>query len=349
MYNTETQRVIKNRILQNIKSDLAKNEGSTLSNISAGISIDLAEIYAALSRTEQLVFIKNTFDEFLDERIGEFGIYRKQGEHSKGVVYVEGNTGAHIINGDRIESGGLLYVVIQDLTLQDDNELNFTQVEAVDTGVKYNLLPDTEFNLVEANSNIKRIYNRVMFQGGTEPETDEELRTRFELFQRNKATSGNVADYIQWAMSVDGVKDVRVYPLWAGNGTVKLLIFGDGDGLVDDEVLNSCTEYINMKKPIGADVTVIRPELVTVNIVAQIKTKENSNLEEIKNEFSVLVNEYFKDAGKNIAYLKVVGILASLDSVVDITSLTLNGSTENIVITDEQIAHVSTSNITEVV
>lgn len=337
-YNTETHEVIKSRILTNINSDLAKMEGSTLSNIASGIAIDIAQLYAALSTTEDLVFIKDTFDEFLDTRINEFGLYRKLGEHATGEVYIEGVEGTAIDNGTKIEYGGLIYTVIQDITLKSDVEQNVTQIQADDIGLKYNLNANTEFNLIEPNSNVTRISNRVPFKGGTERETDDEFRERFTIYMTDKATSGNVADYMQWATSVDGVKDARAYPLWNGNGTVKIVIFGNSNTAVDESVLNNCKEYINIKKPIGADVTVVTPTALNINIAATLTLESGAILENVKSEFLMLVNEYFKDAGKKIAYIKVLGLLANISEVVDIKNLTLNGATNDISVGDEQIA-----------
>ena len=70
-----------------------------------------------------------------------------------------------------------------------------TPVQADDIGLKYNLNANTEFNLIETNSNVTRISNRVQFKGGTERETDDEFRERFTIFMTDKATSGNVQLY----------------------------------------------------------------------------------------------------------------------------------------------------------
>ena len=43
-YATETHEIVKSRILTNINSDLAKMEGSTLSNIASGVAIDIAQL-----------------------------------------------------------------------------------------------------------------------------------------------------------------------------------------------------------------------------------------------------------------------------------------------------------------
>ena len=337
-YNTETHEVVKSRILTNINSDLAKMEGSTLSNIASGIAIDIAQLYAALSTTEDLVFIKETFEEFLDTRINEFGLYRKLGEHATGEVYIEGVEGTAIDNGTKIEYGGLIYTVIQDIVLKNDVEQNVTPVQADDIGLKYNLNANTEFNLIEPNSNVKKITNRVPFKGGTERESDDDFRERFDIYMTDKATSGNEADYEQWARSIDGVKDAKATGLWNGPSTVKVVIFGEGNTAVDEEVLKNCREYIMSKKPVGANPTVITPTAMNINITATLTLASNSILENVKSDFLIALNEYFKEAGTKIAYIKVLGLLANIGEVVNIEGLKLNGATNDVVVGDEQIA-----------
>lgn len=337
-YATETVDVIRDRILANTKTDLAKIEGSTTYNNASAMAIDLAQAYSALDMVEDLVFIKNTFGEFLDERINEFGPKRKLGENATGEVYFEGTTGATIENGTKIEYAGLIYTVIKDVTLVSDNEQNTSPVQATDIGLKYNLNANTEFNLVEANSNITKIYNRVPFKGGTERESDEDFRERFDIYMTDKATSGNEADYEQWARSIDGVKDAKATGLWNGPSTVKVVIFGEGNTAVDEEVLKNCREYIMSKKPVGAKPTVITPTAMNINITATLTLAANSILENVKSDFLIALNEYFKEAGTKIAYMKVLGLLANIGEVVNIEGLKLNGATSDVVVGDEQIA-----------
>ena len=347
MYN-ETPEGVRNRILSNIKSPLAKNEGSTLSNLAAGISIDIAELFNSINLAEQLAFIENNFDEFLDKRINEFGMYRKPGEHATGEITIEGTAGTSILNGTRIEYAGLTYVIVHDITLSENTEENVTQVYADEIGLKYNLLEGIEFNLLEPDSRITKVTNKAAFRGGTERETDEEFRNRFIQYQTNKPTSGNVADYIQWATDVDGVVDARVYPLWHGAGTVKVIILGENNGNVDEMILQNCKDYIETKRPIGASVTVVTPMPRTITIVAQISIKDD-NLEITKNNFAFEVNEYFKECGKNVSYMKVLGILANMENVTDIKDMTINGAKNNIELTDEQIAVANIDGVAEVI
>ncbi|MCE0777038.1 baseplate J/gp47 family protein, partial [Clostridioides difficile] len=111
-------------------------------------------------------------------------------------------------------------------------------------GIRYNIPASTEFKLQDEINGITKIYNDLAFRGGTEIETDEELKERFYKIQKNQATSGNKAHYEAWALEVEGVYNAKIYPRWDGPGTIKVLIFGENNQAVDTEVIERCKEHI---------------------------------------------------------------------------------------------------------
>ncbi|NJB06672.1 baseplate J/gp47 family protein, partial [Clostridioides difficile] len=138
----------------------------------------------------------------------------------------------------------LLFVVIKDIEISSEIEQNTSPVQALEIGIRYNIPANTEFKLQDEISGITKIYNNLAFQGGTEIETDEELKERFYKIQKNQATSGNKAHYEEWALEVEGVYNAKIYPRWDGPGTIKVLIFGENNQAVDLEVIERCREHI---------------------------------------------------------------------------------------------------------
>ena len=147
-------KVIKQRILDNINIDIDKREGSFTSNMVSAISEELAKAYINMSDILSLGFIDDTFDTFLDKRVSEFGVYRKAGTKAIGEVKVEGSEGAIITNGTLIKANDLYFTVLNDIELPNDNIL---YVEANEVGYKYNLLANTEFELVEKNDKVTKL------------------------------------------------------------------------------------------------------------------------------------------------------------------------------------------------
>ncbi|EGT4186300.1 TPA: baseplate J/gp47 family protein, partial [Clostridioides difficile] len=220
MYSSQTYDVVKNRTLSNIDLDVYKGEGSFLSDMVSPVNSELAKFYIELSYLHKKAFIEDNFDDFLDKRVNEFGVYRKLGTEATGEVTFEGKVGTVIPNGTIISYNELLFVVIKDIIISTEVEQNTSPVQALKIGIRYNIPANTEFKLQDEVNSIAKIYNDLAFQGGTEIETDEELKERFYKIQKNQATSGNKAHYETWALEVEGVYNAKIYPRWDGPGTV---------------------------------------------------------------------------------------------------------------------------------
>ncbi|VIG21058.1 baseplate assembly protein [Clostridioides difficile] len=348
MYSSQTYDVVKNRTLSNIDLDIYKGEGSFLSDMVSPISTELAKFYIELSYLHKKAFIEDNFDDFLDKRVNEFGVYRKLGTEATGEVTFEGKVGTVIPNGTIISYNELLFVVIKDIVISSKIEQNTSPVQALEIGIRYNIPASTEFKQDEING-ITKIYNDLAFRGGTEIETDEELKERFYKIQKNQATSGNKAHYEEWALEVEGVYNAKIYPRWDGAGTVKVLIFGVNNQAVDSEVIERCREHIETEMPIGATLTVATPSILDISISATIKLEIRYTIDFVKESFLESINSYLINVNKEIIYTKVSAILASIEGIHDFSNLLLNNKAENIVFEEDKVPSVTNLEFSEVV
>ena len=346
MFTNQTYENIKQRMLDNIAIDIDKREGSFTSNMVSPLSQELAKAYINMSDILSLGFIEDNFDTFLDKRVGEFGVYRKQGSKAIGEIKVEGKEGATITNGSILKANDLYFTVLNDIELPNDNTI---YVEANEVGYKYNLLPNTEFELVGKNDKVTKLINEVEFTNGVDIESDEDLRKRFIKVVNNPSASGNKNHYEEWALEVNGVGRAVVYPLWNGNGTVKVMIVGNDNKPVSDEIIEACELHISENMPIGCQLTVTTPSLLNVVINASIEIKEGYELEDVKLEFEASLNEYLKDVTTELTYSKVYGLLVNHAGVEDIKSFNINNSNSNIIISEDKIVNISKINLVEVV
>ena len=346
MFSNQTYEVIKQRILDNINIDIDKREGSFVSNMAGPIAEELAKAYINMGDILSLGFIDDTFDTYLDKRVSEFGVYRKEGVKATGEIKVEGKEGTVITNGTLIKANDLYFTVLNDIELPTDNIL---YVEANEVGYKYNLLANTEFELVEKNDKVTKLVNEVEFANGVDIETDEDLRKRFVKVINNPSTSGNKNHYEEWALEVNGVGRAVIYPLWDGNGTVKVMIIGNDNKPVTEEIVEACRLHIEENMPIGCQLTVITPSLLSVTIKADIGLKEGYELEDIKLEFEASLNEYLKDVTNELTYSKVYGLLVNLAGIGDINNFLINDNNSNITISEDKVINISEIILSEVV
>jgi uncharacterized phage protein gp47/JayE len=346
LFNEQSFEVIKQRMLNNINLNIDKRTGSFLDSMISTIAEEVEKVYINMGDVLNLAFIEDTFDEYLDKRVSDFGLTRKIGAKSTGTVTVNGVEGTIIANGTIINTNNdLSYTVLNDITLSSYD--NILYVEALEVGYKYNLLANTVFNLVDPNLNIISLTNQANFIGGIDVETDEELRERFKKVITSPPTSGNKSHYELWALECNGVGRAFVYP---NTGVVQVVIVGSDNKPVSNEIVTTVKDYIDIQRPLlSGTLTVITPTILGVTIVTSIKVKNGYLVDDVKASFEDSLNTYLKTVTSELAYSKVYGILANELGVGDIVSLTVNSGTSNIAIANDKLINISSITISEVV
>ena len=336
LFSEQTYEALIKRILENTKANnLDTREGSVSFNLLAPMAEELAKAYISMGDILSLAFIEDTFDDYLDKRVNEFGVYRKTGGKAIGRIKVTGRDNTFIENGTIVTYGDLEYVVTNDITLPYQNNIF---VESVNVGYRYNLPEGCEFKMKETQNGIDSMINETPFEGGADIETDEELKERFKYIIQNPRTSGNVNDYKAWALECDGVGKVKVYPLWNGNGTVKVLIIGNDNLPCSEEIITKVKANIEEKRPIGATVTVLSPKVLNLTFYIKILANNKYSSQDTKDQIEGALNDYINNLeGNEIRYYKAFSVVGSLESVDNIEDFTINGDRGSISISDSQI------------
>ena len=345
MFNEQTYEVLINRILENTSANnLDTREGSVSFNLLAPLAEELAKAYISMGDILNLAFIEDTFGAYLEKRVNEFGIYRKDGEKATGAIKVTGEDDVFIGNSTIVTANGLEYVVLNDVLLPDEDTL---YVEAMDIGYKYNLPAGSTFELIDPIYGVETLTNEVAFENGVDIETDEELRERFKYIIQNPRTSGNVNDYKSWALECDGVGRVKVYPLWNGNGTVKVLIIGNDNLPCDTNTINLVKSHIEEKRPIGATVTVDTPNLLNLTFNIKIKLNSAYSLDDTREQITAVLQDYINNLeDEDIIYYKALSAVGDLEAVDDIVTYKINDKQENIPVGDYYIPVIKAITVT---
>src|SRR4029077_19696830 len=94
----------------------------------------------------------------------------------------------------------------------------------------------------------------VRIDGGTDTETDEQLRSRILHRIRNPPMGGAIADYVTWALAVPGVTRAWAAPeQGVGTITVRFLmddLRADDDGWPTSNDLQIVDDYIDKMRPV---------------------------------------------------------------------------------------------------
>ncbi|MDR6553846.1 baseplate J/gp47 family protein [Paenibacillus qinlingensis] len=355
----QTEEEIRSRMLVSLPSDLDKSEGSYIWDALAPASIELA--LAALQSQEVLRrgFAGTTFGPYLDLRCAERGITRKDAIKAVGQVKFTGASGTVVPQGSRVGTladniHGTSSVMFEtlDAVVVDNSGYVMVSVSAVDGGTKGNVPSGAISLLVTPIVGITSVTNPAQMTSGADVEKDDSLLNRYYAKVRSPGTSGNKADYLNWALDVAGVGAAQVLPLWQGPGTVKVVIIGTDKRSVPSSIVTAVQQYIYPapplvgKAPIGAVVTVEAAAEVAIGIQADLTLNGTRTLAQVKNDFTEAVRAYLYELAFSndpaVRYVRIGSLLLDTPGVQDYVNLLMNGGSSNIAINVGQVAVVGT-------
>lgn len=338
MYENLTVETIKNNILSRITTDIDLREGSFTNDMISTVAYEIWKNYQALDAILPIIFVDESSGEYIDKRCTEYGITRKPGTKASAVITVTGTNGTVILKGK-------VFLTIEGLEFILDHDINITEGTAIGTvtaqeiGDKYNVASGMITRQFVNQSGISTVSN-AMAAGGTDQESDAALVTRLYTFMQKPATSGNANQYRQWALEVPGVGDAKVFPLWDGPGTVKIVIVDANKQPASSTIINSSLDYVETVRPIGATVTVESAVGKEIDLEAVVILAPGYNLETVSTDFTNFINNYFKSIAFTTAYVshaKIGTLLLGTDGVIDYSDLHLNGSSANVLLLDNEI------------
>ncbi len=338
MFESFTFDVLMEDMLDRVGNDVDKREGSMIYDALAPVAFHLAEIYYNLDNFVDLVSGDTATGEFLDRIAADQGLTRKESTYAVRKIVTSGP----VTIGTR---WGL-------------NDTTYTITELIGTNIysaiceQIGSIGNTYAGALENIDNVSGITANLtdVITSGEDTETDDALRARFFDKVRSSGTSGNKYDYRNWALEVPGCGDAKVYPLWDGEGTVKVLVV-DENMEIDTDLPTKVYTYIEKVRPIGAIVTVDSPASLTINITADINLDGTKSIEDVTTAFTATLKDYLRETVfdvYSVSYARIGSILLSTEGVEDYSNLQANGATSNIIIGDTEMPICGTVSLTEV-
>jgi uncharacterized phage protein gp47/JayE len=263
------------RILTDTQSRLAADEllrradAEVFARVLAGASHTL---HGHLDWIARQVIYDTADAEILERWAGLFGVDRKPAEFASGTVTA---TGSGSIPAGTLyrRSDGAEFAVTATSTAPGS-----VPVQALIAGAAGN----TAAGLLSLQTPIAGVVTTaavVSISNGSDVEDDASLRARLRLRLREPAHGGTRADYEQWALEVPGVTRAWVYPMELGPGTVTVRFVRDDDAspIPDAGEVAAVQAYIDERRPVIAQVTVVAPTPVAQNFTIQLTpdTAEN--------------------------------------------------------------------------
>lgn len=339
MYESQTYEVILARMLATVPDSMDKREGSIIYDALAPAAFELAQTYIEMDVILTETFADTASRAYLIKRAAERGIIPEVATNAilKGVFSFEAGKSASV--GDRFSLETLNYIITEKIS---DTEYKL-KCEAA--GVSGN----TQFGALIPIAYINGLKSATLTElliPGEDDEDTEVFRARYLASFNNQAYGGNIADYKQKTKKMQGVGGVKVYPVWNGGGTVKVVIvsttFSPPTAELIDSVQTQLDPIPNQGKglgvaPIGHIVTVEGASTEIINLAATVLLKSGVLWDNVKADVETMLDAYYLELAKSWESLdNVIVRVSQIESrmievagILDVYDMNINGIAAN--------------------
>ena len=316
-------------MIDDVPNHLDKREGGIIHTALAPTAKKVFDLFIQMDRVLELTFASTSEDIYLEQRTAELGIDRKPATYS----IREGEFNVDVPIGSRFFVDNLHYVTL---------EQGKTVPMRCETAGEVGNIPIDGTTMMPID-NIPGLATAVIgriISVGADVQDDEELYQQyFERISR-PATSGNIYHYEQWTKQVSGIRAVKVFPLWDGPGTIKIMVVGSDGRAPSQEKVQEVFEHIETERPIGATVTAAPAIEREINISADLQLIEGKEVNEIKENYSQELATIFRNAAyqtDTVRYSQLATLVLEQSGVIDWQNFLVNGETSNVELSEDEI------------
>lgn len=330
MYEAMTYDVIIKQMLDRVPNTFDKREGSIIYDALAPAAAELAQLFIQLDVVLNQTFADTATDEYLEKRTGERGINRTPATYA----VVEGVFTPSTVDvlGQRFSCGVYNYTVTEKTEVSGVYQLTCETAGEAPNAVSGQLIPINYINGLQTAT-----LSAILIPG-EDAEDDDSLRERYFDSISSQAFGGNVADYKQKTVAINGVGGVKVTPVWNGGGTVKLTIIASDYSVPSNALIEEVQTSMNDIAPIGHIVTVDGVGGTVINIETEITYVSGWDYSSAGKYIETAIDEYFLslaetwDDNTNLI-VRISGIeqkILTCAGVLDVQNTVLNGGTGNL-------------------
>ena len=352
------------KMMSVVPADIDKSEGSHTWNMTYGTAY-FGAYFAEYIIPEALKLIWPMYSEnhakAMEDHAQTRGLVRRSATKASGTLTVHGKEGTEIPVGTMFtttsvdDEPAVEFVTTAYAKIGAEGSVD-VDILAVNAGKIGNVAPNTIILKANKISGISGSTNAEETTGGTEQESILSLQARINEYDAMQGMSfvGSLSDYKRWAMSVDGVGNA--IPIEAQDDTgLVTIVLTDANGDPANELLTTAVYNYIMRPdapserlaPTNAYLSVIPPETIELNIAATIELEENATIEDVKTNVLTALKAYLVEAAEahEIRFTKVGSVISKASGVADYKDLLINGGTENITISNTQLAVVEEENL----
>lgn len=360
-FSEYTREYIQEQMLDQVDEDVDTREGSMVQTAVGPGAWFLEGLYMTLEQMQDNSYSQTAVGEYLDYITEGRGIVRKaatpavrQGTFDAQIPEnsifqtLNGDNSVNFVSGDLISHVGSTYVY--KLTCQEPGIIGNSYTGPI--------LPVTAIN------NLTQASIGIIITVGSDEETDDALRTRYNASFEVPAFGGNISSYRNTILGLSGVGAVQVYPAYQGGGTVLCSILGSDFKPASSALVDYVQNYICPPEdggnapspngygfaPIGAAVDIVTATELEIDVEFDITMETGIPFSPTyQTEIEEAIGNYILSAAHTwgvalvtntvsysvIVYVsRIIAAILSVEGVANVTNLTVNSGTTDLVLTE---------------
>lgn len=352
MYENKTYAALLTEAKGYIGDGVQKGEGSLVFNALSVLAYELEKLYIEANYILNQGYADTADLDGLIRIAANRGLIRKPATNA----YVSITADAALPIGWRASLKGFNYQVTEEL--HATQHIYMAMCEESGSGPNELLGALIPIDFVEGLGSA--VITEVLIPGDDE-ETKDELYKRYLESFSTEAFGGNIAAYKKLVNAVSGVGGCKVFPVWNGPGTVRVVVISADYGACSSYLIDQIQEMLVPSDggsgygyaPIDHDVTTVSVEEVTINIATTITYTPGYSWTDIGDQITAAVQNYIRSIATDwpegdarteaLVYVaRLEAAILNVTGVTDITGTTLNGSTLNLHLDADQIPVMGT-------
>lgn len=293
---------------------------NTFENVLAAVhAMGLYELYLTVQQLAKEMFIPTaTVGGLLSMHADTWGVPRKAASASVGYVLLASSATQDVILPAGTEftvDGSVRWITTAAITVPAGSNGTSVLVQAETAGTIGNLAADTSLTIVSTVVGISSaVVDASGLAGGLDLEDVEVWRSRIRLRVQQRAAAGTSAQYQQDASDA-GAGYVNVVPGWLGDNTVGIIVLLAGPTVPTAAQIATIQAYIDARRPVRGNVTVVPGEIVTQNPTISL----NPDTQTARAQAQAAVASYYEGV-QMAGWLYVSDLSDAISSVVGETS-----------------------------
>lgn len=357
----EDENVILDRMIDRIDDTWRKEPGDFMYDAIATVPQEVIDLQISQDTLLQNMHAQYAEGESLDLLLDEIGLTRFPAVKNQRTVHITADAGVVIPGGHKLvaivtgEDGNPIEYVINNTATFTTALTMAIPITAVTAGIEANLATGSELSLVPPIAGVRLIVDAGTDIQGRDTESDLAAWQRYDFQVKNPDTGGNKNDYKRWASEVEGVGKAKVFPLWNGNGTVKVVLIDTEMQPISPSLLVTAQNYIDPgssgrgegQAPAGASVTAASGIPIALNLSANVVYENGADAVAAKASFTERLRQYlmtvaFTEPQMPIVYNRVGAMFFETPGINNYSNLLINGGAADIMPGPEEVAVIGT-------